>query len=191
MSSYVEKVLWTLLKSSFSKRSFCYLLISLTTLIVRSHIDGILAYILSTQYSFINFFIRIFVSTFLIVKSKYIYDVVQRYEPEFYNLVRYLINNYNDKNFKRWKRNVNLTICGYIYFGTFFLNFSNETIRQTIIEYIICYFLIELYDNYMSGRIQILQTKEFECNMFDTQIIENLVDKNDNYDPELFDIKKS
>jgi hypothetical protein len=43
----------------------------------------------------------------------------------------------------------------------------------------------------MNGRIQILQTKEFECNMFDTQIIENLIDTHDNYDPELFDIKKS
>ena len=191
MSSYIEKVLWTLLKSSFSKKSFCYLLISLTTLIIRSHIDGIMAYLLTTPFSVINFFIRIFVSSFLIIKSKYIYDVVQRYEPEFYNLVRYLINNYNEKNFKRWKRNINLSICIYIYFATFLINISNESIRQIIIEYIICYFLIESYENYMNGRLQILRTKEFECNMYDTQIIENLIDTNDNYDPVLFDIKKS
>jgi hypothetical protein len=191
MSSYIEKVLWTLLKSSFSKKSFCYLLISLVTLIIRSHIDGIMAYLLTTPFEFINFFIRIFVSSFLIIKSKYIYDVVQRYEPEFYNLVRYLINNYNEKNFKRWKRNINLSICIYIYFATFLINISNESIRQIIIEYIICYFLIESYENYINGRLQILRTKEFECNMYDTQIIENLIDTNDNYDPVLFDIKKS
>ncbi len=191
MSSYIEKVLWTLLKSSFSKKSFCYLLISLTTLIIRSHIDGIMAYLLTTPFSFVNFFIRIFVSSFLIIKSKYIYDVVQRYEPEFYNLVRYLINNYNEKNFKRWKRNINLSICIYIYFATFLINISNESIRQIIIEYVICYFLIESYENYINGRLQILRTKEFECNMYDTQIIENLIDTNDNYDPVLFDIKKS
>ncbi len=191
MSSYIEKVLWTLLKSSFSKKSFCYLLISLTTLIIRSHIDGIMAYLLTTPFSFVNFFIRIFVSSFLIIKSKYIYDIVQRYEPEFYNLVRYLINNYNEKNFKRWKRNINLTMCVYIYFATFLINISNESIRQIIVEYIICYFLIESYENYINGRLQILRTKEFECNMYDTQIIENLIDTNDNYDPDLFDIKKS
>jgi hypothetical protein len=43
----------------------------------------------------------------------------------------------------------------------------------------------------MTGKLQLLQTKEFECNMYDTQIIENLIDTNDNYDPVLFDIKKS
>lgn len=180
MSSYMESVLWTLLKTSFTKKSFCYLLMSLTTLVIRSHLDAIIAFLLNTEYFILNFFIHIFVSTFLIIKSKYIYDVVQRYEPEFYNLVRYLINNYTEKNFKRWKLKVNMSICLYIYILTFILNFSNESIRQIIFEYVTCYYIIEFYQKYSEGKIHILKPKEFECNTKDTDIINDLIKKNDN-----------
>ena len=87
----METVLWTLLKTSFTKKSFCYLLISLTTLIVRSHVDAIIAFLFTTPFNILNFFIHIIVSTFLIIKSKYFYDVVQRYEPEFYNVFMYTL----------------------------------------------------------------------------------------------------
>lgn len=180
MSSYMESVLWTLLKTSFTKKSFCYLLMSLTTLIVRSHIDAIIAFLFSTPFNILNFFIHIFVSTTLILNSKYIYDVVQRYEPEFYNLVRYIINNYTENNFKRWKLKLNLSICLYVYILTFILNFSNESIRQIILEYVTCYVIIEFYGKYSAGKIQILKTKEFECNTQDIDIINDLIKQNDN-----------
>jgi len=183
MSSYIETVLWTILKTSFTKKSFCYLLMSLTTFLVRSHIDAIIAFLFTTQFYILNFLIHIVVSTTLILKSKYIYDVVQRYEPEFYNLVRYLINNYTEKNFKRWKLKVNLSICIYLYILTFILNFSNETIRQIILEYVTCYFIIEFYEKYSAGKIHILnmlKPKEFECNMKDTDIINDLIKQNQN-----------
>jgi hypothetical protein len=193
MSSYVEKVIWTLLKTSFSKRTFCYLLISFATIILRMHIDAITTLILTTSYNILNFFIRVFVSSFLIIKSKYIYDIIQRYEPEFYNLIRFLINNYTEKNFKRWKRNINLFICIYIYILTFLIDITNDTIRQIIIEYLICYFMIEIYENYMNGKINILQNKEYECKTKDYEIINDLIKNNENinYDPDFLDIKKN
>ena len=79
-----------------------------------------------------------------------IYDVVQRYEPEFYAFVKYLINNYTDQNFKRWKRKLNISICVYVYILTFIIDFSNWAIRQIIVEYMLCYFLIELYEKYIT-----------------------------------------
>jgi hypothetical protein len=187
MSSYIEKVLWKLLKSSFSKKTFCYLLISIVSLLFRIHVDSIIAIMLYTPYNLINFVFHIIISTLLIINSKYFYDIVQRYEPEFYDLVKYFINNYTDQNFKRWKRKLNIIICLYIFVLTFLIEISNNSIRQIIIEYIVCYFLIESYEKYNDGKFK-GQNKEFE--FIDENILNNLQD-NENYDKELFDIKKS
>ena len=192
MTTYIERVLWTLLKTSFTKNSFCYLLISLITIILRTHVDAILASIFTTPSYILNFIIRMTISCWLVINSKYLYDIVVRYKPEIYNLVKYLINNYTSKNFKRWKRKVTIFCCVYLYIATFFVEISNSSIRQTIIEYLICYVLIELYYNYMKGELKIFNNKEFECNTnSDDNIIDNLIKKNDDLiDNDLFDIKK-
>lgn len=186
--SYIEKVLWSIARTSFSKKAFCHVLISLTSLVVRTHIDALIAFILNTQYWYINFFIHIFVSSFLIINSKYFYDIIQKYEPEFYSIVKYLINNYTEQNFKRWKQKFNTILCIYAYTLTFFLDISNESIRQIIIEYIICYFILETYEKYNNGIFK-NQNKEFE--FIKDDIIKTGLIESENYDKELFDIKKS
>ena len=189
MSSYIEAVIWTIIKTSFSKKAFCYLLISIVSLIIRVHVDTIIAFFLTTPYFAVNSLIHVMVSTFLIIKSKYFYDIIHRYEPEFYQLVKYLINNYTDKNFKKWKRIVTIVSCIYVYTLTLFVEISNSSIRMIIIEYIICYFLIESYEKYTDGKFK-MQTKEYDCKKNDDEIIEKMKET-DTYDSELFDIKKS
>lgn len=186
--SYIEKVLWSIARTSFSKKAFCHILIGITSLIVRTHVDALIAFVLNTEYWYINFFIHLMVSSFLIINSKYFYDIIQRYEPEFYSIVRYLINNYTEQNFKRWKRKFNITICIYSYILTFILDFSNGAVRQIIIEYLTCYFLLETYEKYNNGNFK-NQNKEFE---FDRdEVIKTELTESENYDKELFDIKKS
>jgi hypothetical protein len=188
--SYIEKVLWSIAKTSFSKKAFCYLLIGLTSLTVRTHIDAVIAFLLNTPYWYLNFLIHIAVSSFLIINSKYFYDIVQRYEPEFYSLVRYLINNYTEQNLKKWKRKFNIAICVYAYILTFILDLSNNSIRMIIIEYMICYLLLEMYEKYTNGYFK-NQSKEFEFTNDQNIKIELKEKEKENYDSELFDIKKS
>lgn len=185
MSSYIEKVLWSIAKTSFSKKAYCHILISLTSLIIRIHVDSIISFLLTTPYYYINFIIHIISSTFIVMNSKYIYDVVHRYEPEFYKLIKYLIENYTEKNYKKWKRKVNVYVCAYIYALTYVIEITNMTIRQIIIEYMICYFLLDTYYKYMEGKFT-PQNKEYDYNTNEFDIID---DKK--YDSELFDIKKS
>lgn len=190
MTSYLETLIWTIVKSSFSKKSFCYLLMSLMTILIRMHIDSLISYILITNYEFINFCIHIIVSTILIINSKYIYDIVHRYEPEFYNIIRFLINNYNERNFKKWKRNITITLCIYFYTMTFIIDITNNLIRQIIIEYIICYFVIETYEKYTSGRLNIINNKEYDCSNKDSDIINDLI-KNNNNETNFINIKNN
>lgn len=197
MTSYLEKVIWTLLKTSFTKNSFCYLLISIITIIIRIHLDALLANIFSIKYNEIfnnsiysnihfyacqssNFIIRMFISCFLVINSKYLYDIVERYKPEIYKLVKYLINNYTPQNFKKWKRKINLSICIYFYLITYVIEINNANIRQTIIEYIVCYIIVDFYYNIAKGEIKIFNDKEYSCNNNDDDnIINELIKKNE------------
>ena len=57
-----------------------------------------------------------------------------------------------------------------------------------IIEYITCYFLLEMYEKYTNGYFK-NQNKEFEFTNDQTIKIE--LKEKENYDSKLFDIKKS
>ena len=180
MSTYIEHLVWSLIRTSFTKRTFCYLLLSLITVIIRTHLDAFTAYLLTPDIFLLDSLMRITVSTTLILNSKYIYDIVQRYTPEVYNLSRYLINNYNEKNFKRWKRKVNLTLCIYFYLITYIIDITNISLRVTIIEYVICYIIVELIDNIKKGDIKIFSEKQFSCSNNDDNIIDELIKKTEN-----------
>ena len=174
MASYTENIIWSLLRTSFSKTTFCYILISINAVLLRIHIDTIISYLLKTQYEYINIIIRLFVSSTLIIYSKIIFDIVNRYQPEFYTFIRFLINNYTEDNFRKWKLQLNIGICCYIYTLTYIIELSSTSIRQMIIEYIICYFFIETYYKYINGKL-FVQKKQFECNDKDNQIMKDLV----------------
>ena len=109
--------------------------------------------------------------------------MVHRYKPELYQYVEYLVRNYTEDNFKRWRKYVVMSICMYFYIATYIITVSNESIRMMIIEFIFCYHVIELYERYYN--IKIYQKKEFECKTNKVSIFD------DDYHSELFDIKKS
>lgn len=210
MSTYIEKILWTLIKSSFSKSSLCNLLMSLTALIIRVHLDSICSLLLTTNLLdnlcfpktvldlcfdgsvILNFIIRTCVSCCMVINGQYLYNIVCRYEPEFYKITQYFINNYTEDNFKKWKRNITLIICMYLYLITFLIEITKQSVRILIIEYIICYFLIDMYTNFEN--IRIVQSKKFECLSNDDKIVDSLVKSgklNTNvFDTKIIDIKK-
>ena len=194
MTTYTEQIIWGLLKTSFTKQTFCYLLLSLITVIFRTHVDSIIAYLFMSEYYYLNSLIRISISSVLLLNTKYFYDIVERYKTDVYKLVRFLINNYTPKNFRRWKRKLTLTLCIYFYLITYLTDISNTSIRLTIIEYIICYGIVELFDKIKSGEIKLFKEKEFSCTNNDDIIIDELIKKNisnDGFDEYFFDIKKS
>ena len=193
MTTYTEQIIWGLLKTSFTKQTFCYLLLSLITVIFRTHVDSIIAYLFMSEYYYLNSLIRISISSVLLLNTKYFYDIVERYKTDVYKLVRFLINNYTPKNFRRWKRKLTLTLCIYFYLITYLTDISNTSIRLTIIEYIICYGIVELFDKIKSGEIKLFKEKEFSCTNNDDIIIDELIKKNisnDGFDEYFFDIKK-
>jgi hypothetical protein len=210
MTTYIEKILWTLIKSSFSKSSLCHLLMSLTALIIRVHLDSICSLLLATNLLnnlcfskamfdlcvdgsiILNFITRTCVSCCMVINGQYLYNIVCRYEPEFYKITQYFINNYTEDNFKKWKRNTTLIICMYLYLIACLIDITNQSVKNLIVEYIICYFLIDMYTNF--DNIRIVQFKKFECLSNDDKIVDSLIKSSklnaNAFDAGIIDIKK-
>lgn len=185
MFGYMEQLIWAIFRSSFSKDTFCYILISILAIILRTHIDIILAWCLSTNLEYLNIVIRLGVSSMLVINSKYTYDMVHRYKPELYKYIEYLIDNYNEENFKRWKKYLVVSVCVYFYLASYIIEISNASVRMMIIEFLLCYHIIESYDRYNKTKFKFYQIKEFDYKESIT------VFEDDSYHSELFDIKKS
>jgi hypothetical protein len=183
MFGYTEQIIWTILRSSFTIDTFTYILISILAIILRTHIDMIMAWCMGTDNDYINMIIHIITSSMLIMNSKYTFDMVHRYKPELYRYVEYLVKNYSEDNFKRWRKYVVMSICIYFYIASYIVTISNHSIRLMIIEFIFCYHVVELCERYY--KIKIYQKKEFECKKNSVSVFD------DNYHDELFDIKKS
>lgn len=184
MFGYTEQIMWAVLKSSFTLNTFTYFLMSIIAIVLRTHIDMIVTYIVSTNIFYIDIIIRLCVSTILVINSKHTFDIVHKYKPELYKIVEKLINNYTEENFKTWRRYIVLIACAYFYFASYIITISNESVRQMIIEFIICYHLVEIFERRNMNKFKLYQTKEFECTRYTTSVIDN------NYHSELFDIKK-
>jgi len=78
-----------------------------------------------------------------------------------------------------------LIVCAYFYLASYIITISNESVRQMIIEFILCYHLVEIFERRNKSKFRLYQIKEFECTQHTTSVMD------DNYHPELFDIKKS
>lgn len=182
MFGYTEQIIWAILKSSFTLNTFTYLLVSIIAIILRTHIDIVMAWCTSTNIFYLDIIIRLLISSMLVINSKYTFNMVYKYKPELYNVVEELVNNYTEENFKRWRRYVVLFLCVYFYFASYIVTISNESVRQMIIEFIICYHLVELFEH--RNKFRLYQIKEFECTRHSASVPDN------NYHPELFDIKK-
>ena len=143
---YTDKLVWTIIKSTFSKKTIGSLIIALLTIVIRIHIDGLLAILLATGLPIVDFLIHITISSVLVIKSQCIYVIVDKFHPEIYQITKYCINNYTPDNLRKWKRMSMLSICLYLFIYFSIVQITSALIRQAILEYIVCYIIIDFYE---------------------------------------------
>lgn len=143
---FYNQLIWTVVKSTFSKKTIGSLIIAVMTIVLRIHIDGILAILLATEWPTVNFVIHITISTTLVLESQYLYVIVNKFHPEIYQITKYFINNYTNDNFRKWKRISMISICSYLFIYVSIVEISSGMIRQAILEYVVCYIIIDLYE---------------------------------------------
>lgn len=183
MFGYTEQIIWIILKSSLTINTFTHILMSILAIILRTHIDMLMAWCMITQNFYVNVIVRICISSTLVINSKHIFDIIYRYKLQLYQHVEQLVHCYTEENFKKWMRYFVLSTCIYFYIATYLVTITNGIIRQMIIEFISCYHIIEIYERFNKSKFKLYQIKEFECTKNENVIIK------ENYHPDLFDVK--
>ncbi len=158
--NYSDQILRSIVKTTYAKKSISSLLLMLLTVVARLHIDAICGIIFNFHNIYIDFWLQIFISVILVIKSGWIYQIVERFDREVYSLTRYLINNYSEDNYRRWKRNVTFVICSYLFIYFSVAEITSSMLRIYILQYVICYVIIEIIERrYYNEVFHIFNTK--------------------------------
>ncbi len=144
--NYSDQILRSLVKTTYAKKKLNILSLMIVTIIVRLHVDALLGMILSTGNFYLDFWIQIFISVGLVIKCGWIYQIVERFDRDIYSVTRYLVNNYSDDNYRKWKRYVTFTICLYLVAYFSMVEVKSQVIKVHIIQYLICYVMIEMIE---------------------------------------------
>ena len=145
----------TFVESRYTKEQVTNIILIILTNILRLHIDSILCFFIGSD----NYILCITNSIILYFLSGSLFNFVLNIKPKIYSIVRFTINNYDIENYKKWKRYFTIVICMYIYLLTFIINITSIFIRITLIEYIICFFIIDLIENKYYKKIFIKNDK--------------------------------
>lgn len=159
--NYSDHILRSIVKTTYAKKRINSYMLILLTLLLRLHIDAILGVVLSCGNFYIDFWVQIGVSVVLVIKSGWIYQLVELFDQHVYSLTRYLVNHYTHDTYRYWKRIATLIVCGYLFFYFSFFDITSGILRMYVLQYVICYLLIELIEkNYCSGFMRIFTQQQ-------------------------------
>ena len=153
MNSYVDNLIPAIIQTKWSKTYITKGVMILLTTLFRIHVDALLGFLFYTNYWYVNSCVHVMTTTLLVLKSEYVYNFIDVYEKHVYQMVRYFINNYSYDNYHRWKRYLNVIICGYIFIYSQVVTINNETIRILLFEYISSFIIIDFIENRVYTRI--------------------------------------
>ncbi|ATZ80798.1 hypothetical protein BMW23_0752 [Bodo saltans virus] len=154
ISSYIfpdkNDIIFNICKTTKVKKILNSLLIIIIAIILRLLLYSILSFAFTFVFNndYIDFCVQCLLSIILCIYNPIIQDKLEYFEPQFYKLTRYVVNNYSNDKFKKWKTYAIFTslFIGYMYFT--FVDITSALIRLYLIQYAICYLFLEIYNNY-------------------------------------------
>jgi len=144
--NYGDQIIKSFIVSSYAKKKLNILMMMLVTIIIRCILCSFLTFIFSYN-CYIDFFIHSFVSVVVVLKSHWIYDIIEKRHKYFYSYTKYIINNYTAENYRRWKRNIVLGISLYLIILLLIFKINNQILIIYIVQYIFTYFVIDIIEH--------------------------------------------
>lgn len=150
-----------IIKTKYIKRKINVLLMSFITLIIRLLICSLLCMIF-TYNQYVDFFLHSGISIVLCINTNNIYKIVENKNQYFYSITRYCINNYSNENYRRWKRNVTVSVSFLIIIYLLLIEITNTIMMIYIIQYLLIYFIVDIIDNNkFSNIVENIKQKQF------------------------------
>lgn len=139
---YTDQIFDSLIKTRYAKKQFSLILAMLITFVIRWHIKILFSFMFQI-YPLVDFFLQVFLSVMLVLKSRWIHNIVIRFQTEIYALSRYIINNYTPENYRIWKRNSTLVICLCIIVQLIFVEVTSALLIKYILQFLLSYFIVD------------------------------------------------
>jgi len=165
--SYGEYIFQQLITSDFIQRKLTSILVALVANIISLHVSSLLCLVLTTRMFYIDFIVQIVISIVISINVDFIYKIVIKWEEELHRITKYFIKNYTFENYKRWKRYIIITGCGYLCIIVYFAELSKPLIYTYILQYIICFIIIEQIETKSFKKWTIKVFKKPKVNVFE------------------------
>jgi len=143
--NYGDYILNKVLMSRFIKKKLSFILISLTANIIKLQFINLLSLILIC-HPIVDFILPIIITTVLSIYVDYFYNILSPYHDRFYQFAKYLIDNYSFENYIYWKRIVMFILMIYCMIVVTAFEINNRIIQLYIMQYIICFVIIDAYE---------------------------------------------
>lgn len=145
--NYGEYIFQQLITAEFVQLKLAQILMSLIVNFINMHLVSLLCLIVSVNV-YIDPILQIAISVFCALKINHIYNLVEKYEPEFHQLTQYLINNYSVDNYRYWKRLVVIGACIYSSLLLLIIELTNWTVFIYIFQYVLCFLIVEQFEQH-------------------------------------------
>jgi len=142
VKKYKHHILKKFIQSRFLKTKINFLFIMGITMIFQLHVNILLCYLLIID-PYVDFFIQIVLTILIGFYTKYFLNFVLMFEKQIYAITRYFVHNYSFENYRIWKRNGILLLCGYFILILLFYELEKFKIILQIIQTIISFLILD------------------------------------------------
>lgn len=139
---YSEKMLKSIIVTSFAKKKLSILTMLLFTMLFKIHINSLLCFFFSFNY-YVDFGIQILIPVIINLKSNFFYKVVSNYEHSFFNLTQYFVDNYTPENYRKWKRILVFVSCLYLLVILSLVDINSNMLITYIFQYMLTFIIID------------------------------------------------
>ena len=129
LSNYSDRVVKSVIATTYAKKKLSIILILLATIIFRIHILTLLCILISTGNFYLDFVLHIIISVLVTLKSHWFYNYMSLHKHQFYLLTRYFVNNYTPERYRNWKKYGMLMLSCYL---------------------ILIFFIVDLFSQYLT-----------------------------------------
>lgn len=147
--NYSDRIVRFIVKTTYAKKKFSSMLLMIITVLIRFQIDTLCSIYLKFNNPYIDFWIQIFFSVLLVIKSDWIYHLVEKFNVEITAWTTNMINNYTEEKYTKWKRIITFSICINVMIILFFVEVTSTMLQLAILQYMICYIMIEIIEKKM------------------------------------------
>lgn len=150
--NYSDQIIKSLVVTTYVKKKFNILFMMLLTIILRNILCCLLC-VIFTYNLYVDFFLHSVISIVLILQSHIIYEVIKSKKTFFYKITKYAINNYTIDNYRRWKRNILLTLSAIGIVMLLFIELNSYLLIYYIFQNLFIYGIVDVIEHDKIGKL--------------------------------------